>query len=378
MERPISICDPRQYEHPKVVDADPLTLIAAQVVSAPADGESESRMGQLVAEIRARLDGGRVHSVERALEYSPTVSVHRTLWRACQKALAYRGDDRIVAFPFAIPVVLVTGGDAGAAIDGLLPDPGRLATAMNPGKSRPGTESLALAGVLLAASRLSLAHMPAWMPSGDIAGLRGRLADGVLRSPDPVEVRPGLEQAHLRFLPGTLIARADVAPFAGANTSVGIEFTRELSRQLAVAGASVLALAGAATDPWRALREGLVAQRDVALQLFLSSALRSLRARAGEPSVVVSAHRIGERDGELRVSVSSRVADLPVEVSRVPLFGFERADEVLGLLRDLLRDCRVTDLTLLADAFPDLDPETGRTLAFSANTLERARGLALQ
>ena len=66
---------------------------------------------------------------------------------------------------------------------------------------------------------------------------------------------------------------------------------QELSRQLATAGLSVLALPRPPQGPLLALQHGRAAQREVGAQLFASNAIRRFRARVGEPSAVISAHR---------------------------------------------------------------------------------------
>ena len=46
-------------------------------------------------------------------------------------------------------------------------------------------------------------------------------------------------------------------------------------------------------------------------------------------------------------------------------------------MQDLLRECNVESVTVLADVFPDIDAETKLPMLFRADALEAASGKAL-
>ena len=117
-----------------------------------------------------------------------------------------------------------------------------------------------------------------------------------------------------------------------------------------------------------ALRTGQLAQREVALGLFASNAIRTLRANFGDPSAVVSAHRMGQ-SGELRVSLSSVFGERDAEGFRCPLYPYDRIDDVVTAIVDLLRECRLTDIRLMSGVQPDRDPLTGQPLFFRADAI---------
>ena len=146
---------------------------------------------------------------------------------------------------------------------------------------------------------------------------------------------------------------------------------QELTRQLATTGLSVLALPRPPQAPLLALQHGRAAQREVGAQLFVSNAIRRFRARVGEPSAVISAHRCpaAPGGGELRLSLSSPFDPRQAEGFRCPLFPADRAIDVATMLLDLLRDCRVTDVRVIAGAEPDRDPGTGLPLLFRADAI---------
>jgi hypothetical protein len=146
---------------------------------------------------------------------------------------------------------------------------------------------------------------------------------------------------------------------------------RALAAQLAVPGASVLALPHAPQRLVSALQTGRALQREVSAQLFMSNALRRMRGATGEPSATISAHRVpgAASGGELRLSLSSPFAPRDAEGFRCPLYAADRTADVALMLTTLLRDCRVTDIRVMAGVHADLDPATGAPLLFRAGAL---------
>ena len=146
---------------------------------------------------------------------------------------------------------------------------------------------------------------------------------------------------------------------------------QELSRQLTAPGVSVLALPRPPQAPLLALQHGRAAQREVGAQIFASNAIRRFRAGVGEPSAVISAHRCESAPGggELRLSLSSPFDPRQAEGFRCPLFPPDRAGDVATMLLDLLHDCRVTDVRVVAGVQADRDPGTGLTLLFKTDAI---------
>jgi hypothetical protein len=120
-----------------------------------------------------------------------------------------------------------------------------------------------------------------------------------------------------------------------------------------------------------ALQHGRAAQREVGAQLFASNAIRRFRARVGEPSAVISAHRCASAfgGGELRLSLSSPFDMQQAEGFRCPLFPPDRAADVATMLLELLHDCRVSDVRVIGSAQPDKDAGTGLPLLFRADAV---------
>jgi hypothetical protein len=185
-------------------------------------------------------------------------------------------------------------------------------------------------------------------------------------------IHPDQESVHLRFLVGTALGGSGVKLFSDKDGGEWIKpLAQELSRQLAATRLSVLALPRPPQAPLLALQHGRAAQREIGVQLFASNAIRRFRARVGEPSAVISAHRCAAATGggELRLSLSSPFDPRQAEGFRCPLFPPDRAGDVATMLLELLHDCRVTDVRVIAGVQADKDPGTGLTLLFRADAM---------
>jgi hypothetical protein len=119
-------------------------------------------------------------------------------------------------------------------------------------------------------------------------------------------------------------------------------FTQTLARQLPQSGLELLPLARPPQALLEAAQRGRRAVLETAFQLFASHALRTCRMTAGEPVVVVSAHR-EEETPEVRVSVSSMFDDALLEGFRWPLHPLDALGEIVSSIADLLEACRVGD-----------------------------------
>jgi hypothetical protein len=184
----------------------------------------------------------------------------------------------------------------------------------------------------------------------------------------------GHEAVHLRFVAGAAIAKPGADVTADVRVGKwGVPFARELTAQLAPAGASLLALPRAPQRLLPAVAEGRVARRDVAAQIYASNALRKFRSAVGEPTAVISAHRAPDAPGggELRLSLSSPFDARAAEGFRCPLFALERVNDVASMLVTLLGDCRVTDIRILAGVHADRG-DGGAILMFKPETIADA------
>ena len=371
---PMDIDDPRIFPAEADAAQAPLLDLAAASLAASSTIRAEEIDRALAAALAQRLYDRDGSFVAELVAAAPSPAIARQLWRRLEDAwrmASRRGDDALGATLFALPLVLVAAGTEGdAEIAGGLHDVARIAAILRAHRALGGGETFALAAPLVAADALDLARLP------QLLSWQRDAADGASDplplQPTPVAVKAGQEGVHLRFLAGIALAAGDVDLLDTADaTGWAMPLAQELARQLAGAGHAVLALPRRAQTPLAALREGRIAQREIGAQLFASNAIRKLRARAGEPSAVISAHRSAAAPGggELRLSLSSPFDAAQPEGFRCPLFAGDRAGDVADVLAALMRDCRVADVRVHAGVHPDRDPATGMTLLFRADVV---------
>ena len=308
---------------------------------------------------------------------APDAAIYRHLWRALVDAEAIAPEGDVQATVFALPVVIVAGLADGtgttATLPGVLSDTAALATVLREHGALAGNQTFALATALAAAETIDLAHLPRLLAPRSLAATSAHVLHApVDLAPAPIALADGHESVHLRFIVGIALAAAGVDLVAARDGDKwGMQLARAVGEQLAVPGASVLALPHAPLRLVAALQTGRALQREVAAQVFLSNALRRMRGATGEPSAVISAHRVPgvPSGGELRLSLSSPFAPRDAEGFRCPLYAADRTADVVQTLTALLRDCRVTDVRVLAGVHADLDAATGVPLLFRADAL---------
>ena len=367
---PVDIEDPRLF--PDCVDPAhaALTDLAEAALAAASTAREEEIRLALTQRVLERLQSGDAWLLADAIAGAPSPAVARTLWRSLIAAWspAMGAQSGIAVTLFALPIVIVAAsqsadeeGDGDAQLAGIVPDAGRLATILREHGALCGNENFGLSQAMVASDALDVPGL------GDLMAMQ-RMDRGASTPdfpPTPITVQPRQQGVHLRFMIGTAVAAPQVDLLADAEVGKwGIPFARELAHQLAEPGISVLALPRAPASPPAALQRGRAAQREVGAQLFASNAIRRLRATVGEPVAVISSHRCAAAPGggELRVSLSSPLDPRQADGFRCPLFPTDRVVDVAGMLCDLLRDCRVSDVRVLPGVHPDRDPATGMIL----------------
>ncbi|HTP94703.1 MAG TPA: hypothetical protein VMK05_02535, partial [Burkholderiales bacterium] len=179
-------------------------------------------------------------------------------------------------------------------------------------------------------------------------------------APGAIGVAKGSEQAHLRFLVGAGIAPADAPSLFETAANIGAwgkPLAQCLGRQLAQPGLQLLALPRPPQNLLAARHAGRFAQLEVAMQLFVSNAVRTIRRSSGDPVAIVAAHD----NGDLRVTLSSPFDVGVVEGFRWPLHPLDDLADIERRMLRLLDECRVGDVRVIEAAMPDRD-ENGRTL----------------
>jgi len=380
----VDIAEPRVPPAPSAAAHSPLIELAAASLAASSATRAAEFDRALAVALCEQLASGQASALAETMAAAPSVAIARQLGRRLIDAWALASrppaGEGVAAALFALPVVVVAGSPERAdatqpppAIAGVLTDTEPLAAILREHRALAGNRTFGFANALVAADAVDVPHLSAllsWQRPGSEAGSAARDLP-----PAPIAVQPGGQGVHLRFLIGTALVAQDSDWSTPCDTTGwAMPLARELARQLAVPGLSVLALPRPPQSPPAALQHGRAAQREVGAQLFVSNAIRKLRASVGEPAAVISAHRAATAPGggELRLSLSSPFDARQAEGFRCPLFPTDRAGDVAAMLLDLLRDCRVADVRILPGVHPDRDPQTGLTLLFKVDALAAA------
>jgi len=381
---PPALPDPRAFPDPRDAPAPLATLYELAAASLAAEtGQRGADADDALRRALGPMLGSDGAAVAALVAGAPSVAVARHLWRLLDGLAGSAAPEGagIALTVFAIPVVVVAGSEGAASaatLPGILPEPDALAAILREHRALAGNRSFALADALVGADAIDLHRLPefvAWQRLAETSPEAGAAPVPRALPPSPIPVGAGREAVSLRFIVGTALARSGVDLTADAAVGKwGIPFTRLLGQQIGTEGVPVLALARAPQRLLPALQQGRSAQREVGAQLFAGNALRRLRSAVGEPVAVVSAHRAPDAPGggELRVSLSSPLEPADAEGFRCPLHPLDRVSDVAAMLVALLRDCRVTDVRVLAGVHADRDPATGLRLLFKPDTIPAA------
>jgi len=342
-ENGASLPDPRRYPQD---GRHPLLELAA------ASGKDAERA--LVQAMSDLLSRGADGEARRALSLAPDRQAYARLWRALCAASEGAGcpHEPVVANVFAMPLVIVTGAREAASAPGVLSDVAALADVLQRAGALGEGRNFGLGNALCSLDALQQ------LPPSTI--LKWRVPDSARPGPreippEPIAIRPG-EEVHVRFLLGAAVAPAaapGVAETASHIGSWGMRFARTLGSQLAVPGVELLAFPRPPMGVLKAAYHGRRAQLDVALNLFLSNAIKRMRAAAGEPTLVLSVHRCGTNGAELRASMSAVLDETLLEGFRWPLHPLDDPDEIAASVGQFAADCRLTDVRVVESVLPE-------------------------
>jgi hypothetical protein len=365
--------DPRSYPAPATAPAQFAALHAlAEASLASATGQEASAHDlTLGAELESLLQPGNGDSLAQLFASAPSSAIYRHLWRLlAERERAGAPDPSLLVRLFALPVIIVAGHEAilsvPTVLTAIVADVGTHASLLREHGALAGNETMALGNALVAAEALDLAQLPDLLASRALPEAMSPLS---ALAPAPIQVAAGVEGVHLRFLVGAALAAPGADLFRDATVGKwGLPLAQALSRSLGAPGISVLALPRPPQPLVTAVQQGRLAQREVGAQLFASNAIRKLRAATGEPTAVISVHRLDDSGGggEVRLSLSSRFDPRQAEGFRCPLLPGDRVDDVVHMLTTLLAECRIADVRVHAGIHADRDPASGRTLLFKA------------
>ena len=362
--------DPRAFPIYEGALANPLIDLALAALAAEQGVIQEKRETELRAAMAAMLSAADTGAIADALARAPSLAAQRTLARVLAMAQVEAGraagDAALPTTVFAIPLVIVAANGSPVTVPGALPDSNEFVALMKTGGALRANQTFALSNALVSPAAFALDKLPstlAWWsltPGAPVA---------VERAPMPVPANQ--ESVFLRFLVGTALAGPGVDLLTERDTGKwGMPFTQAFAKQLGGGGLSLLAMPRPPQTPLAALYQGRAAQREVSLQLFATNAIRKFRSGVGEPEAVISAHRMADGSGEVRLSLSNPFDEKGAEGFRAELHATDRAQDVAVLMQDLLRECNVQSVTTLAEVFPDIDAGTRLPMLFRADALD--------
>ena len=368
--------DPRAFPLYDGVQANPLIDLALASLAAEQGVIQEKRDTELCQRLAALLLSGDVNEIADSLSRAPSHAVlrhiTRTLASAHVQAGRARDDAALPSSVFAIPVLIVAANSGPVNVPGALPNIDEITALMKANGALRGNENFVLSNALAPASAFALEKLPAslvWWATSTGAPIAIEKAS--------LPVPANQESVFLRFLVGTALAGPGVDLLTANDTGKwGMPFTQAIAKQLGGGTLSLLAMPRPPRSPLAALMRGRAAQREVSLQLFATNAIRKFRGSVGEPEAVISAHRTAD-GGEVRLSLSSMFDEKGAEGFRAELHATDRAQDVAVLMQDLLRECNVASVTVLAEVFPDIDNESKLPMLFRADALEGAADKAL-
>ena len=354
--------DPRRWAPAIMVPFDE----AARAIDAKTQADADVHDAQVRAWLRDAVQTADGERLARIFANAPAPALARHLRRLLAEIEREHSSaaDGLATSLFAIPVIVVTAQEsriASVTLDAVLPDAAALATILRDANALSGCETFALSSSLVGVDAIDVPALPALLAANE------RHAAALDLAPAPIRVEGDGERVHLRFVAGVAMTAPSVDPLHESTIARwGMPFAQALGRALAAPGVTLLALPRDAQHLVIAAQSGRAAQREVSAQIFASNAIRRLRASYGEPAAIVSSHVAEDAPGggELRLSLSSPFAPKAAEGFRCPLYPYETVQEVAAMLDALLRDCRVTDVRIVAGVHEDIDAVTGGRLFF--------------
>lgn len=346
----VSLPDPRRWNGQP--DDDPLLQLAR--ASLAGDRAAQTR---LLETLHQCIRQGRDEEVAEALRLAPASAVYRHLWElACEAAdQPQAGDEPVVARLFAIPLVLVAGAKRKVTIPGIMPDIGEITAVLETQGAVGATRNFGLSNALSplsALERVTLSQAYGWARDFTAAGASRDIGA------EAIDVAPGREQVHLRFLVGAGIAAPTAPSFLETAANIGtwgMPLTRALARQLAQPGLDLLPVPRPPTAILKAAHAGRCAQVELAFSLFVSNTARQFRSMVGDPTIVLSAHLGKAGMAEIRISMSSGLDDTLLEGFLWPLHPLDKLEQVVSTITDLLRECRIGDVRVVKSVCVDDD-----------------------
>ena len=339
----MSLVDPRRYG---------LGDSGSTLLTLAADARNA---GELVVAMRALAAEKRDVEIGGLLAAAPSQPVYSRLWQALCAAVEKpdAGGEGVTARVFAVPWIIVCGGNTAATLPCVLPDVGEIVRVLDANGVFGASRNLGLGNALCAIESLEALRPSEVLEWAQAPGTRDL-------PPAPIHISRGVEEVHVRFLVGAAIAPAHLPGIVETGANIGQWGTaalRAMAAQLAGAAVQVLPMPRPPSGLYTAAFAGRRAGIETAFNLFMSNAVRRIRMAVGDPSVTLSSHA----SGELRVTLWTPFDDALVEGFRWPLHPADDLEEVERTLAAMIWECRLPDPHYVRGIQPDYS-RTGAVL----------------
>ena len=311
-------------------------LEAAKAVDIATEVDKEPRRKRLRQILLETIKTGEQGGIESLMWLPPSQSVGNEVRSSIDTLLSSCEDNsQLNVVFFVMPVIFVVGGAGGGALSGVIREPDELRYFFE-GKGILGhCKNFSLCPVLVDIDALKAIDLKNLLVVGeDLSQISASLKNF---DPADIAVDPKREQAHLRFICGIAISGADSPSFIESAGNVGIwgiEFSQLLVNQFKLEGVTVLGIPRSPKALVSGIVEGYRCLREIALQLFLSNALKTSRLKTGEPDVDINL--VDQQ--QIAIRLSSAFDDTFNQEFSLPVAPYESQSEILEFVCKFLED----------------------------------------
>lgn len=348
--------DPRCFA---AAESEPLLRLATECADVTDATQRTPLAERLRRELRNQLVSGRERSLRERIDHVPSPAAGRCLWEAIDQVLSTpEAHAPLAAAVFAIPVVFVAGGSPGTEVSGVIPEPSRLARVLEAAGALGRGCNFGLNGALCTRQSLlgsSFADL--------FARLRAVETGAPARSwelpPAPITLDDSEEHVELRFLTGIAVSGAQAPSLVSTAADIarwGMPLARELIAQLGQSGLSLLPIPRPPQGWLGAHHAGSRAREELALQAFVSRAVRAFRSTEADPRVRLTALQ----PSAIGVRLESQLNIVHAVSHLVLLHPLDDLPQVLASMLELFRDCRLDSVELVRSLGSEADFRRGQ------------------
>ncbi|MBV1775195.1 hypothetical protein KSF73_05650 [Burkholderiaceae bacterium DAT-1] len=334
---------------PRVFSAETTAIhqLAIDLLTDNAPGAMVRHEAALDAALSDSLKAG-AQTVGEVLAAAPSLAVSRCLQERIARVCSTTAGAHAVIF--AIPLVMVVGVRQGHVIPGQLPD----IDAIKHSLTEQGIFAKD-ADIWLSAKLVDQAQLESITPA-QLLNWRDALqyaSGGLPHDFAGAPVKFDVDGVALRYLVGVALQPAEQTPVVQLNAPMGawaMAISKLIGEQLAHPALTLFPLPRAPQAWISALFDGIDAQKRIRFEVFASSILRKLRTDGETPVAVLSAHE----GNEIRVTIGAEKNGEQWEGFVWPLQPTDRIDTIQHALLDVLQECRIEQVRVLADVLPSV------------------------